>query len=202
MSTADLTQNEILVLLVLMSEDRVVKNADLKNFGPVLDAGSRAKLVKLGLIESAKPNRFIELTLTAKGWEYCTNLFVADAPDGSNPATRVLFTLLRGVERFLEPRGLVAAQLFGRTSIEKRIRAAYEALASRPGAWVGLRLLREALSDVGRESLDTALVELQQHEGVSLIPEENQKTLTDEDRLAAVLVGTQLTHLLAIEPTR
>ena len=35
---------------------------------------------------------------------------------------------------------------------------------------------------------------------VSLIPEENQKTLTDEERAAAVVVGNQQNHLLSIEP--
>jgi hypothetical protein len=35
--------------------------------------------------------------------------------------------------------------------------------------------------------------------GVSLIPEENQKTLTAEDRAAAVEIGDQDKHLIAIE---
>jgi hypothetical protein len=35
--------------------------------------------------------------------------------------------------------------------------------------------------------------------GISLIPEENQKTLTDQDRAAAVAIGDQDKHLIAIE---
>ena len=36
--------------------------------------------------------------------------------------------------------------------------------------------------------------------GVSLIPEENQKVLTPDDRAAAVEIGDQDKHLIAIEP--
>ncbi len=35
---------------------------------------------------------------------------------------------------------------------------------------------------------------------VSLIPEENQKVLTAADRAAAVVIGDQNKHLIAIEP--
>ena len=62
-----------------------------------------------------------------------------------------------------------------------------------------LSRLRPALSDISRADLDEALARLRRAPDVSLIPEENQKTLTDEDRAAAVDVGNQQNHLLAIE---
>ena len=49
------------------------------------------------------------------------------------------------------------------------------------------------------EDLDDALARLRRAADVSLIPEENQKTLTDEERAAAVVVGNQQNHLLSIE---
>ncbi|MBT1192094.1 hypothetical protein [Rhodococcoides kroppenstedtii] len=82
--------------------------------------------------------------------------------------------------------------------LETRIRRAYADLAREPGARVRLTRLRPALSDVPRDRLDDALVALQRKPGVSLIPEENQKTLSDDDRAAAVTVGNQRNHLLTI----
>jgi hypothetical protein len=83
--------------------------------------------------------------------------------------------------------------------VESRVRDAYSRLAPRPGGWVGLVRLRAELSDVPRSSVDAALVSLYQQPGVSLIPEENQKVLTAADRNAAVAIGDQDKHLIAIE---
>ena len=62
------------------------------------------------------------------------------------------------------------------------------------------RVLRDALADVSRDDLDTALRELDRARDVDLIPEENQKTLTPADRAAAVVVGVDHHHLLRIAP--
>lgn len=220
MST-DLTVNETLVLLVLMSENRTVRNSELKTLGPTLEAGSRRKLVDLGLIEAATPTRFIELTLTEKGWDFCTNLYSGEAPAGANPATRALFTMMRGLERFMVRRDIVPAQIFAEPEsgadaesapdtedssdtarVTGRIRDAYARLAGRPGESIGLRALRTELLDIERGILDAALLELQLERGVSLIPQENQILLTAEDHDAALVVGTQRTHLLAIVAAR
>jgi hypothetical protein len=72
-------------------------------------------------------------------------------------------------------------------------------LVARPGGWLGLVKLRAELSDVPRADLDAALVRLYQAPGVSLVPEENQKTLTTADRAAAVEIGLQDKHLIAIQ---
>ncbi len=47
--------------------------------------------------------------------------------------------------------------------------------------------------------MDTVLRRMDRSPRVNLIPEENQKTLTSEDRAAAVKIGGQDNHLLAIE---
>ncbi|MDZ7932176.1 MAG: hypothetical protein U5N21_19865 [Rhodococcus sp. (in: high G+C Gram-positive bacteria)] len=84
--------------------------------------------------------------------------------------------------------------------IEASIRAAYARLAREPGCTVRLSRLRNELRDIPRTDLDDALARLRRAADVSLIPEENQKTLTDEERAAAVVVGNQQNHLLSIEP--
>lgn len=85
-----------------------------------------------------------------------------------------------------------------RAELAADIRATYESLADEPGAWVGLARLRAALADVPRADLDAALLEMVRARGVMLNPEFNQKTLTPADRHAAIRLGGENTHLLAI----
>ena len=58
--------------------------------------------------------------------------------------------------------------------------------------------LRAALGDA-RGDVDTALTALSRTPGVSVIPEEDQKKLTPDDRAAAVMIGDRPKHLIAIE---
>ncbi|HEY6646108.1 MAG TPA: hypothetical protein VI217_03300, partial [Mycobacterium sp.] len=60
--------------------------------------------------------------------------------------------------------------------------------------------LRIELADTPRAEVDDALHTLFRALGVSLIPEENQKVLTAADRDAAVVIGDENKHLIAIEP--
>ena len=132
-----------------------------------------------------------------------------------------MFTVLAGLRRWLDrtdsrpadvfsPRGDEAApdepaideKAVGSDTvdIEASIRAAYARIAREPGSTVRLSRLRNELRDITRSDLDDALARLRRAADVSLIPEENQKTLTDEERAAAVVVGNQQNHLLSIEP--
>jgi hypothetical protein len=84
--------------------------------------------------------------------------------------------------------------------LEVRIREAYKRLVRRPGGWVGLAELRPLLGDdVGRTDVDRELKRMDRLPGISVIPEENQKTLTPEERDAAVKIGGKDNHLIAIE---
>ncbi|GAB19867.1 hypothetical protein GOEFS_096_00440 [Gordonia effusa NBRC 100432] len=84
-------------------------------------------------------------------------------------------------------------------ALRSRIVSAYYSLAARPGAWVTVAQLRGTLSDVDRATLDAELVVFQRQPGVSLVPQENRRLLTDDDRAAAVVVGAQQCHLFAVE---
>lgn len=53
--------------------------------------------------------------------------------------------------------------------------------------------------DAPRDQLDAALVEPNHQRGVSLVPQEDQKLLTDEDRAAAVRIGVKDNRQIAIE---
>jgi hypothetical protein len=78
---------------------------------------------------------------------------------------------------------------------------AVKRLQSGSGAYVALSRLRNDLGDRhDRKDVDTALDELYDLDGVNLEPEANQKTLDMEDRRAAIHIGGEDRHLVAIEP--
>ncbi|MEU0517753.1 hypothetical protein [Streptosporangium sp. NPDC006007] len=84
------------------------------------------------------------------------------------------------------------------TDIEVRVRVAYSELAGEPGTWVSLTRLRPLLGDVSRAEVDDMLRRMNRMPDVNIVPESNQKTLTQQDREAAVTIGDQDKHLLSI----
>jgi hypothetical protein len=204
---ADLTGTERAVLVVLMAEARAVPNPDLVALGPKLDKPGRDKLNRLGLIESQRSGgRFVH-ELTDRGWHLCRDIFSDGPPPRSTGPAKTLYTVLAALDRYLHGADLSLADLFGSDGhepgppdVEDRIRHAYAGLTSRPGGWVSLTRLRIELADTPRAEVDAALHTLFRAPGVSLIPEENQKVLTAADRDAAVVIGDENKHLIAIEP--
>lgn len=83
--------------------------------------------------------------------------------------------------------------------VEALIEAAYGELAAGPGAFVGLRELRESLAGAPRARVDAALAELYAGQRINLVPRSNQAALTAADREAALRVGGEHKHLISIE---
>ncbi|TFV58094.1 hypothetical protein E4P42_13325 [Mycobacterium sp. PS03-16] len=217
MAPDELTGTEQAVLLVLMAECRPVPNPELKTLGPELKKSYRDRLRDKKLIEVSSGTPMV-LELTDEGWRLCRELFGTEPPLGVRGQNKALYTLMKGLGRYFDRADLAPADVFAPAppdsvatpvdsasdqapgdDVEGRIRAAYGRLASRAGGWVGLAALRDELADVGRGALDAALLRLERTPGVSLIPEENQKTLTGADRAAAVRIGNEDNHLIAIE---
>ncbi|WP_101948013.1 hypothetical protein [Mycobacterium sp. 3519A] len=202
---AGLTGTERAVLLVLMAEARPVPNPDLVALGPKLDKPGRDKLNALGLIESDRSTgRFVH-ELTDRGWRLCHDILAAGPPPRSTGPAKTLYTVLGSLNRYLRRADLSLADVFGSdgqapATAEERIRRAYADLAPRPGGWVSLTQLRTELADTPRAEVDAALHSLFRAPDVSLIPEENQKVLTAADRGAAVVIGDESKHLIAIGP--
>lgn len=73
-------------------------------------------------------------------------------------------------------------------------------LASEPGAWVRLSKVREVMRQRGysRREQDAALVGLSPRADVRIVPIANLKSLSDDDRRAAVRMGGELKHAIAI----
>lgn len=209
----ELTGTEQAVLLVLMAEARPVRNPELSALGPELKKRDRDRLAQRGLIEVTTENRAMVLELTDRGWATCAKLFGADTPARPSGQGKALYTVLRALRRYFDRDDLAPGEVFfpiddhalaGEPDvlgdqIEVEVRAAYVRLAARAGGWVDLVRLREELSDVSRHDLDGALTRMYRIPGVSLVPEENQKTLTARDHDAAISIGDQAKHLIAIE---
>jgi hypothetical protein len=197
----DLSGTEQAVLLVLMAECRAIPNARLKDFGPELKKPARDNLLRKKLIEVHDKPMVVDLS--EDGWAMCRAIIGADAPDRVTGQQKTLYTLMKSLGRYFDREDLRPSDVFAAADVddvETKLRRAYSSLADRPGDWVGLRRLRAALPDIARADLDRELVRLYQDPGVSIIPEENQKTLTDADRAASVRIGTKENHVIAIHP--
>lgn len=213
----ELTPVEQAVLLVLMAEARGVPNPELAQLGPELKKPSREKLNRSGLVESTLVGRMYVHELSDDGWALCRAMFGAAAPARSHGQGRALYTLMRALGRYFTQADLPLAEVFSagvpeadtpkpetETEIvpqgtEQLIRAAYQRLAQEPTSWVALDRLRTELSQLDRHRVDDTLRQMYRMPGVHLIPEENQKVLTDSDRAAAVEIGAQDKHLIAID---
>lgn len=209
----ELNGTEQSVLLVLMAEARPVRNPELATLGPQLKKQDRDALVRRGLIEVTTEGRAMVLDLTDRGWSTCARLLGADAPGRPSGQGRALYTVLRALRRYFDRDDLSPGDVFvplddnaqaGEPDVlgdqvEAKVRAAYVRLAARDGGWVDLVRLRGELPDVSRHDLDAALTRMYRIPGVSLVPEDNQKTLTDADHVAALSIGDQAKHLIAIE---
>lgn len=82
---------------------------------------------------------------------------------------------------------------------EEKIRQVYRQLAPTPETWVRLVRLRKLLGTDDKAEVDRALLELMKTGTVHLSPDSNTKMLTEEDRAAAVRIGGEDLHLIAIE---
>lgn len=84
--------------------------------------------------------------------------------------------------------------------LESTIRDAYAELAVKPQDWVRLSKLREKLGNPDKAEMDRILLAMARTGLVHLAPCSNRKAHTDADRAAALRIGSEDKHLIAIEP--
>jgi len=65
------------------------------------------------------------------------------------------------------------------------------------GTWVGFAELRE-MAGLRPADFNAAIRALEQQPDVNIVPESNQKMLRPQDREAAVVIGDQPKHVIAI----
>ncbi|WP_248489432.1 hypothetical protein [Tsukamurella sp. PLM1] len=217
--TSGLTGTEVTVLLVLAAAVDPVRNPDLKLLGPALEAPSRRKLQRNGLVDvEPGARRALVLSLTDKGWAAAAELLESPPPPRATPQLRALLTFGASVGRYLRRESLALGEVMtpaapvpastpsapapttpatGAASTVDLVRAAYLRIAA-PGAWVALARLRAALPGVPRDTVDDALRELYPEPGVHIVAEDNLKALTSEDRAAALHLGGRPLHAIRI----
>ncbi len=202
MSEERLTMRERAALLVLMAEARELTNAELLELaGFTIDGACRRRLNDLGLVVSTKSGRAYVHDLTDEGALRCQDELSAQRPARTGSAGGALYAVLAGLRRHLESTGGTLGELFT-PDLCHRVETTYRALAPRHGDPVPLRVLRERLDDVPAEQLDLALKVLADRPGVHLWAEADQKSLTDDDRQAALVLGGSARHILVIEAAR
>ncbi|SCL15291.1 hypothetical protein GA0070616_0686 [Micromonospora nigra] len=214
----NLTPNQINALVVLMVEARRLTNNELRELaGFPLNGADNRKLVTLGLVETDRTTRPFAHELTDEGWRVVRQLHTAAPPKSGGSASRSLFTVLTNLHRSLDRLRVSHGDFFKQTGevtvsaapepgaaaptpadVEALVRAAYRDLATAPGAWVGLADVRDRLADHDRATVDATLRAMVVRDDVRIIPVANTKSLTPRDRAAAVRIGNEDNHALAI----
>ena len=213
MADDKLTASENATLIVLMAEAREVLNTELREmYGLDVRKPSRDKFARSRLVSSRKSGRTFALQLDDEGWVRVQNE-LAFRSAGATAHAAALTALLASLrDRVLERSGCKSyAELFALNDVRGPVSApdqeqilrtrlvnAYSALAAEPGEWVSLTRLRPFFGDVPTAAVDEALRKLSREPGVNIVPGSNQKMLTDADAAAALHLGGQDKHLLAI----
>jgi hypothetical protein len=212
---ASLTPKQLGALIILMAEARDVSNNEFEEMAKFRLKGDEWKnLVERGLIEMHKDGQVLVFHLTDHGWGFAKQLHDATVNVGSSTAARSIFVLLGGLHRSLDRLRVSHADFFKQSTetptedtvepsagdVESRIRSVYRDLVRGPGQWLGLADLRDHLSDLDPSAVSDTLRAMAQMKGVRIIPVENSRALETRDREAALRMGGEDHHALAIDP--
>jgi hypothetical protein len=215
-----LTSTQVQSLVVLMAEARALNNNDLKELaGFALTGKDNESLESQGLITTDRSQTPFVHELTDRGWRVAREIHASAPPATGGSAIKTLFNVLANLHRSLDRLQISHGEFFKQTAavpvvtapatsapsatanVETMIRDAYAALAPRPGGWVGLADLRERLATVERSEVDAVLRSMARQDGVRIIPVANTKALESRDRAAALRIGEEDNHTLAIGST-
>lgn len=220
MTDEKLTPKEAAFLVLLMAEARDLSNTELRDrYRLALDATNRKKLNRLGYVASDTSQRPHVHRLTDSGWARCYEPLNLESPKARAQGaalSSLLSALLRHLDRselsladFATGDGGAAGDTDGggatdtapapSESMARAIRDAYHELTPGPGSWVGFAELRAALDGFDRDDVDAALRQLERDDDVQIVPESNQKALTERDREAALWIGGQHRHAISID---
>lgn len=91
-----------------------------------------------------------------------------------------------------------AAPVAAPQSIETQIRSIYDSLARETGDWVNIADIRDALSSRSRAEVDAALRELEQRRDVNIVPQADERNLSQRTRDGGINIGNQVKHFIAM----
>jgi hypothetical protein len=197
----ELTVRDHASLFALMVVARPVTNRELRVLAGLEITAAIRRRVNEDAERIATKKRGVVNThqLTSAGRVWCESALVAGRPDGAKFPAGVLYAVLDSVGQYLARSGTKFGE-FLKPDVEDWIRAAYTELTVRrePASWVKLSALRPWLEDLPRGVVDAELDRMIEQPDVHLMAELNQRTLSDEDRKAAVDIGGEPRHLLRI----
>lgn len=216
MGSQRLMTKERAVLFVLLAEARELSNNELdERAGLRLDGRERRLLNELKLVESRKEGRQYVHELTDAGWRWCAEELTASPGTRPGSMERAFYTVLAGLSRYLDVGRLSLADVFApakdaphssagdaplyEAEVEDAIAKGYRSLAREPAEFVKLSGLREQLGHLPRMAVDDALQRMYKAQRVNLVPQSNQRALTEADRDSAVRIGGEDKHLISIE---
>jgi hypothetical protein len=212
MTDDKLTPKEAALLVLLMAEARDLSNTELRDTYRL--SVDRKNLNRLGYVETDTSQRPHVHRLTDAGWARCSQPLDLES-SRARAHGAALSSLLAAVLRHLDRSDLSLADFVEGGAVEggdgaaavaparsgsmaQIVRDTYHHLATEAGAWVSIADLRSALHDFDRDDLDDTLRELERDDDVSIVPESNQKALTEADRGSALWIGGQYRHAISI----
>lgn len=187
-------------LMALMLANREVPNPELVSQHKIrLSRAERERLNGEKLLETRTDTRPYLHRITDKGIEWCMADLVKTAPPPrSGPLVRASFELLQRLVQYLRQRGILADAIRS-GDLESLIRAVYLDLSVGPQDWIRLARIRPRLNGAGKSEVDEVLLKMMKTGTVHLAPDSNRKVLTDADHEAAIRIGGEDKHLIAIE---
>lgn len=199
-----LTSQDLSALFTLMAVAQEIDNTTLGEVTGIRITGDvRKRLNGLGLVTSTREgNKPYVHELTKEGWLRARAELTAERPARPGYYGYAFFAVLNGLDRFLNREDRPLGDVFQpevTEGLESQIKRAYRKLAPKPGDWVPLAKLRPLLNGASKEDVDTTLKTLGRKQDITLAPNPNRKVVTDDDRAAAVLIGGDENHLIAIE---
>ena len=201
-----LTSQDISALFTLMAVAREIDNTELEQLtGTRITGPVRTRLNKLELVKTNTERKPYTHNLTKKGWVRCRyELAAATLPQRPGSFGYPFFAMLKALDQILTREGRLLDNMFqpmfgDAQDLATRIHIAYRKLAGQPGEWVQLTYLRPLLNESSKEEVDEALKGMSRNGEAILTPEPNRKALTADDRAAAIRIGGEDNHLIAIE---
>lgn len=192
----ELTPTDYAYLIILKAAGREISNNEMgEQYGVRLQSPDYAKLNGLGYVLSQTKRRPYTHILTKEGEKFLTgSLPVAKAKGSKRPTREEMLWAAMVAQHNDLPR----IKDTPKRGLDERIRAAYATVADGSGDWVSLAKVRPLLADVSKANVDKALEQLLDASDVRIEPEPNRHRIGRADREAAVRIGGEEMHKLAI----
>jgi hypothetical protein len=193
-------------LIALLLVDGEISTPELKKrHGVDLRKDTREALNEAGLITSHTKKSPHRHQITKVGETRCEELLAAmERPPRTSAMLGVVFDVLASVIGYLRQHDIPLVNVIRGietelTDLESMIRKAYEELSVKPQDWVRLAKLRPRLNGADKDEVDRVLLAMTRTGLVHLAPDSNRKALTADDHAAAIRIGSENKHLVAIE---